>query len=185
MDNCGNRTDRPTGTAENETLKVDYVFDVQQARYVKLACKEASEYQTYCLKEIEAYTIGGLEEEISPDLAKGKVSHASLGDATAKSANDGNSDTRWETGNGVMEEEDTAWYYVDLGGIRKFNAINVNFSDAFAKTYTIETATEEAAVEEGNIDSGEYWTTIESSEEGDSRICSLHMTKEKRRDMLN
>ena len=54
--------------------QLEFVFgESQEVRYVRVACKRTAQYNTYRIAEIEAYTIGTVEEELSPNYALGKA----------------------------------------------------------------------------------------------------------------
>lgn len=76
------------------------------------------------------------------NLAKGKTATASSG--TASLAVDGQTNTRWESTQGV----DPQWISIDLGSAQTFSKVAIMWEAAYASKYTIQTST-----------NGTDWTT--------------------------
>ncbi|MGL1886738.1 MAG: discoidin domain-containing protein [Reichenbachiella sp.] len=55
-------------------------------------------------------------------------------DNVADFAVDGLSDTRWESGHGADDE----WIYIDLGTVKQFSGVSIEWEAAYAKQYSIE-----------------------------------------------
>lgn len=183
-----NKSDWTTIGEESEKVtgveSKSYTFDPQWAGYVRLACTKTSAYNCYGIREIEAYTIGGLKADSAekenlalnngetnfPQAVVYKEQASDASEFAASHLNDGDEGTRWATGesttdgNGAYITEDMApWCYIDLGEEKTFNEIRLLWEGAYASSYTIAAATDSAAVSEENIRTeGEQslWTTI-------------------------
>ena len=162
-------------TREGDGTEKKTAFHERNARYVKIFCTEQWAYNVFSIREIEIYTVGTVEEEISPNYALGKPAYASINNETAGRLTDG-TDARWETGNNVMNQEGaptSVYCYVDLKEVEKLNKINVRFSAAYAKNYVIATATDEAAILDSNINSADYWTQQKADAENTQQEISI------------
>ncbi len=157
----GNQTDVPT-TWDKNVAMVDHVFDARYARYVKIACEVPSAWGVYTINEIEVFTIGSVEEELSPNYALGKPVVAQKEESenfAASRITDGmKTEQMWSSG--ALEEDETVYFYVDLGEEKTFNEVKLYFEGACATKYDIAIATDESAVSEENIENPDSWTNI-------------------------
>ena len=175
----GEESEKVTGVESKS-----YTFDPQWAGYVRLACTKTSAYNCYGIREIEAYTIGGLKADSAekvnlawndgeaeyPQAVAYKEQASDTDEFAASHLNDGNEATRWATGESTrgedgqyVTEDITPWCYIDLGEEKTFNEIRLLWEGAFASSYTIAAATDAEAVSEANIRTegeGSLWTTI-------------------------
>ncbi len=154
----------PTEIADRQEK---HIFTPKSAQYVRLTCKETRAYNVYTLREIEVYTVGSVEEPGEIKYALNKPAGASKDNNNSIGwINDGNTNTRWETGG--MTQGDSGYCYIDLGGVYTINQVKLLWEGAYASSYTIETATDEAAITEDNLSNADMWKqadsgTIESS----------------------
>ncbi len=142
----------PSGEERN------FMFAPQSVRYVKVSCKRTVNYSAYGIRELEVYTIGTVEEPETVQYALKKPAKASAeaGSDTADKINDGNEGTAWYTGG--MEVGKSAYCYIDLGEVCTINCFTLKWTNALPSSYTIQTAVDEDAVLEDNIESTEKWT---------------------------
>ena len=90
---------------------------------------------------------------LGPDLAQGKSISASSSESSAYSAGnavDGNSTTRWSSGQ-WMQPNANAWISVDLGSVQAIDTVRLNWEAAYAVAYNIQVSND-----------GVTWTTVRS-----------------------
>ncbi len=95
--------------------------------------------------------VSGIEVTPAPDLALGKAAYASSVESTYYApglAVDGNSSTRWSSGQ-WMQNGETGWIYVDLGAPYSISEVRLNWETAFAVNYQIQVSNDAV-----------NWTTI-------------------------
>lgn len=138
------------------------IFDPSEARFVKLDLKENFNYNTYALSEIEVFSVGTLEEEQNLNQALNKEAKISgeTSQGHIENITDGNvqDNCEWKT----SEASGVYYCYIDLGKIADFNQIEIHWTAATPRFYTIAVATEEDAVSEEHLLEGEgseFWTT--------------------------
>lgn len=100
----------------------------------------------------------------SPNLALNKTAVASSSEASGfepAKAFDGSLATRWASAEGV----DPQWIYVDLGAVKNINRIQLNWEEAYAKSYKIQIS----------VDNGTptNWTDVFSTTIGNGAIDDI------------
>ena len=96
--------------------------------------------------------VSGIQVTPAPDLALGKQAYASSVESSSyvpDQAIDGNSSTRWSSGQ-WMQNSNTGWIYVDLGAPFNISEVRLNWETAYAVNYQIQVSYNAV-----------NWTTIE------------------------
>ena len=99
------------------------------------------------------------------NLAKARMTQASSQEWSfgnklqAKSATDGNRNTRWASGSWG---EAPQWIRVDLGEEKTIGRVNIDWEAAFAKAYTVQVSAD-----------GNNWTTVSSTTAGDGGLDNV------------
>ena len=86
--------------------------------------------------------VSGIQVAPAPDLALGKPAFSSTIEGpsfTPAMAVDGNSGTRWSSGQ-WMQQSGTGWIYVNLGTPFQINEVRLNWETAYAVNYQIQVA---------------------------------------------
>jgi hypothetical protein len=122
-----------SGDGDTDELK----FDPQPARYVRMLGREAATVYGYSM-----WTFAVLDEQ-GADLAQGALPVASSSDVTypARNATDGNPETRWAVDRTQRDRQDS-WLAVDLGSIVTVAGARLEWEDAYATKYVIQTSTD-------------------------------------------
>src|SRR5271157_2713179 len=84
--------------------------------------------------------VSGIQVTPAPDLALGKQAYASSVERSSyvpDQAIDGNSSTRWSSGQ-WMQNSNIGWIYVDLGAPFNISAVQLNWQTAYAVNYQIQ-----------------------------------------------
>ncbi|MGG4107296.1 DNRLRE domain-containing protein [Paenibacillus lautus] len=100
----------------------------------------------------------------SPNLALNKTAVASSSEASGfepAKAFDGSQATRWASAEGV----DPQWIYVDLGAVKNINRIQLNWEEAYAKSYKIQVSVDNGAPTN--------WTDVFSTTTGNGAIDDI------------
>src|SRR5208282_3483615 len=84
--------------------------------------------------------VSGIQVTPAPDLALGKQAYASSVESSNYAPNmavDGNSSTRWSSGQ-WMQNSNIGWIYVDLGAPFNISEVRLNWETAYAVNYQIQ-----------------------------------------------
>jgi hypothetical protein len=122
-----------SGNGGTDELK----FKPRPARYVRMLAQEAATDQGYSM-----WTFSVLDEQ-GADLAQGALPAASSSDVTypASNATDGNPDTRWAVDHTQLDVRGS-WLAVDLGSPVAVAGVRLQWQDAYASKYVIQTSTD-------------------------------------------
>jgi len=96
--------------------------------------------------------VNGIQVTPAPDLALGRQAYASSVESSSylpDQAIDGNSSTRWSSGQ-WMQNSNFGWIYVDLGAPFNISEVRLNWQTAYAVNYQIQVS-----------DDADNWTTIQ------------------------
>jgi F5/8 type C domain len=115
----------------------ELTFDPRRARYVRMLGRAAATGYGYSV-----WTFAVLDEQ-GADLAQGAMVGASSSDITypARNAIDGNPDTRWAVDRTERGRPD-GWLAVDLGSVVTVAGVRLEWADAYATKYAIQTSTD-------------------------------------------
>jgi hypothetical protein len=124
-------------------------------RFVRIYCTQTStgsdNYSLYDFQVLGTPII---------DLAQGRPTYASTVESsyfTPNEAVDGNSSTRWSSGQWT-QNTNTGWIYVDLGALFNVNEVRLNWERAYAVDYQIQVSSD-----------GSNWVTIDTITGNQSR----------------
>src|SRR5271157_5341786 len=104
--------------------------------------------------------VSGIQVTPAPDLALGKQAYASSVESSNYAPNmavDGNSSTRWSSGQ-WMQNSNIGWIYVDLGAPFNISEVRLNWETAYAVNYQIQVS-----------DDAVNWTTIQNVTDNQSK----------------
>ena len=117
-------------------------------RYVRIVCTQVSAgADNYSLYDFNVYGTP------VTDLAQGRPAYSSTIESsyyTPAMAVDGNSSTRWSSGQ-WMQQSGAGWIYVDLGAPFNINEVRLNWETAYAVNYQIQVS-----------DDAVHWATIDN-----------------------
>ncbi|MGA2700818.1 MAG: discoidin domain-containing protein [Isosphaeraceae bacterium] len=124
-------------------------------RYVRILCTQTSAgSDNYSLYDFNVYGTP------ITDLAQNRPTHASSVESSyypPSMAVDGNSSTRWSSGQ-WMQNSSTGWIYVDLGAPFNISEVRLNWETAYAVNYQIQVS-----------DDAVNWTTIQNVTDNQSK----------------
>jgi hypothetical protein len=121
-------------------------FSPRPARYVRMLAREAATGSGYSI-----WTFAVLDKE-GADLAQGALPGASSSDVTfpARNATDGNPLTRWAVDHTEVGRPD-GWLAVDLGSLVTVAGVRIEWADAYATRYVIQTSSDAVTWEDAVV----------------------------------
>lgn len=124
--------------------KTTYTFAPARAKYLKLDLKyRAMEQYGYRLYELEAFTVGSVDEKLTENLARKATASASNADGNnvASNAIDGNIGTIWQAPNeGTNQQKASQYITLQWDTPQTFNTVKVLWYGGYMKGYKLQTS---------------------------------------------